>query len=59
MDGEQERVLWRWRRWVAALEEERCIKATVSAGGGSGGERQLYVETRGLLAENPPQGVVV
>lgn len=42
----------RWRRWLDALSEEKAIARTISGD-------ELYEETKGVLAENPPPGLVI
>lgn len=42
----------RWRRWVEALVAEKAIARTVSGA-------ELYEDTRAVLAENPPPGLVI
>lgn len=42
----------RWRRWLDALTAEKSIAKTVSGA-------ELYEDTRGILADNPPPGLVI
>ncbi|KAK0383278.1 hypothetical protein NLU13_9191 [Sarocladium strictum] len=42
----------RWRRWLDALMAEKSIAKTVSGA-------ELYEDTRGILADNPPPGLVI
>ncbi|KAL2207357.1 hypothetical protein CC79DRAFT_1273288 [Sarocladium strictum] len=42
----------RWRRWLDALSEEKAIARTLSGD-------ELYEETKGVLAENPPPGLAI